>query len=158
MKLPAFLAAFTLAAATLLPASPLSELVDQAGASWMLGPWASADGQVKLTYEWRLDQQAIAVKFTAGERCAEGMMALKPGTGEVHYVAVDNSGAVTTGRWIESNGNPTLQATKHADSGDLTILAEHRKVDEQTMKVTVYRQNDDGNPGEFLMEAELKRQ
>lgn len=158
MKLPAFLAAVTLATATLLAASPLSDLVDQAGATWMLGQWASADGQVKVTYEWHLDQHAIAVKFTAAERSAEGMMALKPGSGEVHYVAVDNSGAVTTGRWIESNGNPTLQATRHADSGESKILVEHRKADDQTMKVTIHRQNDDGTPGEFLMEAELKRQ
>lgn len=158
MKLTALLAAAVLSfSAMQATASPLSDLADQEGLGWMMGAWSGAEGRVKVSYEWRVDKNGIAVKFEAGERTAEGLMALKPGTQEVHYMAVDNKGAISKGQWVESNGSPALKATRISEEGEVKTIAEHIKVDDNTMKVKVFKQDDSGNAGELLMELELKK-
>lgn len=124
----------------------------------MVGTWTGAEGKVKVTYEWRVEKNAIGVKFEAGERTAEGMMALKPGTQEVHYMAVDSKGAVSKGQWVESNGSPALKTTRISEEGEVKTIAEHIKVDDNTMKVKIFKQDDSGNAGELMMEVEFKKQ
>ena len=159
MKLTALLAAALLGLSSFqAPASPLSDLAEQEGVAWMIGSWSAAEGKVKVSYDWRVDKNAIGVKFEAGDRKAEGMMALKPGTQQVHYMAVDSSGAVSRGEWVESNGHPALKTTKISAEGETKTIAEHIKVDDTTMKVKVYTQDDSGNAGELLMEADFKKQ
>lgn len=163
MKTTAFIATFAAALAIgslcqPLAASPLSDLVKQQEVNWMMGSWATADGKVKFSYRWRLDKNAIGIKFEAGERAAEGMMALKPGSQEVHQVTVDNAGGVTTGQWIDLNGNPALKSTHLGERGEIKTVTEHIKVDNDTMKVRIYKQDDAGNAGDLAMEIEFKRQ
>lgn len=158
MKLTALIAAAVLAfSAMQAPASPLSDLAEQEGLTWMVGTWSGAEGKVKVTYEWRVDKNAIGVKFEAGPRTAEGLMALKPGTQEVHYMTVDSEGAISKGQWVESNGSPALKVTRISADAEAKTIAEHVKVDDSTMKVKVFKQDDSGNAGELLMELELKK-
>jgi hypothetical protein len=138
-------------------ASPLSDLVEQQQAGWLLGSWTSTDGNVKLRYEYRLDQNVIGVKFKGGEREAEGMIALKPGTQESVYVAVDNQGAVSKGEWAKHEGNPLLKTTVMSGQGEMKLASEHIQVDADTMRVKVYKQDEAGEPGELLIELEMKR-
>ncbi len=138
-------------------ASPLSDLVDQQQAGWLLGSWTSSDGNVKITYEYRLEKNIIGVKFKAGDRKAEGMIALNPGTQESLYVAVDNQGAVSKGAWTKHEGNPLLKTTVLGEQGEMKTASEHIKVDADTMRIKVYQQDESGEPGEFLIELELKR-
>lgn len=140
-------------------ASPLSDLTTRHGLDWMLGKWVSADGNVKVAYEWKLDKAAIGLNFAMGDRKAEGFMVLRPGTETVEYGAVDSTGAVTRGQWVESpGGNPALKATRTAVEGEMKTYAEHVKVDDDTMTVKVFRQDDSGGAGELMVEVEFKRQ
>lgn len=159
MKLTALFTAALLSISVLQNnASPLSDLMEQHEVSWMIGSWSAGDGRVKVSYEWRVDKNAIAVKFEAGDRSAEGMIALKPGTEQAHYMAVDNKGGISKGEWVESNGNPALKVTRSGADGEAKTIAEHIKVDDKTMKVRVHKQDDSGNPGELMMELEFKKQ
>ncbi len=159
MKFKTLLTAVLLSLSPLsAPASPLSDLAEQHGVAWMMGSWTGAEGKIKLTYEWRVDKNAIAVKFEAGERTAEGIMALKPGTEEVHYMAVDSKGSVTRGEWIEHNGNPAIKSTRISSEGETKTILEHIKVDASTLKVKIYKQDDSGKAGDLAMEVEFKKQ
>lgn len=138
-------------------ASPLSDLVDQHQVGWLLGKWTSTDGSVKLTYEYRLDKNLIGVKFKIGDREAEGMIALKPGTRESVYVAVDSQGRVSKGTWGGHEGNPLLKTSVSGQEGEMKIASEHIHVDADTMRVKVYKQDESGAPGEVMAELEMKR-
>jgi hypothetical protein len=160
MKTKIIASALLLATASLtLPtqASPLSDLIEQHQLSWLLGSWATADGQVKLVYEYRLEKNIIGVNFKAGDRESEGMIALKPGTQESLYVSVDSQGSVSKGAWKEHEGNPLLKTTINGQEGEIKIASEHINVDSNTMRVKVYKQNDSGDLGEVMVEVELKR-
>ena len=138
-------------------ASPLSDLLESHNLGWLLGSWATADGNVKLVYEYRLDKNIIGVKFQADGKEAEGMIALKPGTQESLYVAVDNDGGVSRGTWKEHKGNPLLKTTISGREGEMKIASEHINVDADTMRVKVYKQNESTDLGEMIVEVELKR-
>jgi hypothetical protein len=149
------------ALATLLSsalASPLSDLVEKHGLSWMVGKWETAGGEASLAYEWRVEKNVLAVAFSAGERESEGMIALKPGSTEAKYMAVDSKGSVSHGGWSEHNGNPLLKTTTMTAEGESrTMAVEHIKVDADTMKVVVYKTDSSGTIGDQLMEAEFIR-
>ncbi len=159
MKTKLIASALFLASLAALPshASPLSDLVETHNLGWLLGSWATADGKVKLAYEYRLDKNIIGVKFQADGREAEGMIALKPGSTESHYVAVDSAGNVSKGTWKEHQGNPLLKTTTTGSEGEMKFASEHINVDADTMRVKVYKQNESSDPGEMLIELELKR-
>lgn len=142
------LLAFTPAALT-LRAESLGEMAASAGVEWVIGNWESEDGNISVSYKWKLDKNAIAVVFKAPDREAEGMIARKPGTDDVIYAAVDNKGGMSTGKWIEYNGNPTLVTThKDADGGEKKMAAQHIKTDDDTFTVKLSAVGDDGQPDE----------
>src|SRR5690349_10725523 len=90
----------TLALLCLLPvpaavrAETLAEMAASAGVDWVIGKWATEDGNVALGYTWKLDKNAVGVTFKAGGLEAEGMMMRKPGTKDVIYGAADNRGGM----------------------------------------------------------------
>ena len=140
-------------------ASPLSDLMEKHGLTWMVGKWQTSGGNVSLSYDWRVDKNALAVAFSAGERESEGLIALKPGSTEAKYMAVDSQGGVIHGAWSEHNGNPLLKTTTMTTDGETRTMAiEHIKVDADTMKVVVYKTDSSGTIGDQLMEAEFIRQ
>ncbi len=151
-----FLFAGALAAAP-LQASPLSEVAEQAGVTWLIGNWATADGGVKMSFEWRLDKHTIATKMTLPDREAEGTIALKPATTVAGMISVDSKGAVSMGQWSEYEGQPLLKSTIKSDQGEMKLATRYIKQSDNTFQVKVYRQNASGELGEFLVEAELQR-
>ena len=45
-------------------ASPLSDAAAEEGVEWMLGTWTDPSGEaIVLTYEWKLEKNAIAMKL-----------------------------------------------------------------------------------------------
>lgn len=139
-------------------ASPLSDLMEKHGLTWMVGKWQTSGSNVSLSYDWRVDKNVLAVAFSAGERESEGMIALKPGSTEAKYMAVDSKGSVSHGGWSEHNGNPLLKTTTMTAEGETrTMAVEHIKVDADTMKVVVYKTDSSGTIGDQLMEAEFIR-
>jgi hypothetical protein len=141
-------------------AESLGEMAASAGVEWAMGKWASEDGNVSLSYTWRLEKHAIAVTFKMGEREAEGMMMLKPGTKDVIYGAVDNKGGLTTGKWIDFNGVPTLVTTHtDAEGNERKMAAQHIKTDADTLTVKISGVDSDGKPDESQSrEVVFKRQ
>lgn len=140
-----------------LQASPLSDAAEQAGVNWMLGTWSDATGEtVTLTFEWKLEKNAVGLKLKAPDREVEGVSVLKPGTEEVHYFSVDSKGGVSHGRWFEHDGHPSLRVKyMTAEGEEKSMVVEHIKVDENTMKIKVYK-GEDPDTAES-QEFELKR-
>ncbi|RYD33921.1 MAG: hypothetical protein EOP86_12210 [Verrucomicrobiaceae bacterium] len=144
-----------------LQAKTLEELTKEADSEWMIGKWASEDGSAQISYTWRLDKHAVAFTFKMGDRESEGMIIRKPGTeDEVVYGSVDNKGGVSTGRWIEHNGHPTLiMKAVQADGTERKFATEHVKTDADTMTVNLMGVGDDGKPDDSrLHEVIFKRQ
>ena len=132
---------------TTLRAETLAEMAAKAGTEWMIGKWTSEDGNVSVSYEWKLNKNAVAFTFKMGERESEGMMMRKPGTDQVIYSAADNRGGMSTGTWIEFNGNPTLIATHtNAEGTERKMATEHIKTDDKTMTVKLHAVGSDGKP------------
>lgn len=132
---------------TTLHAETLAEMAAKAGTEWMIGKWTSEDGNVTIAYEWKLDKNAIGFTFKMGDRESEGMFMRKPGTDQVIYGAADNKGGMSTGQWIEFNGNPTLVATHtNAEGKERKMATEHIKTDDKTMTVKLYSVGSDGKP------------
>jgi hypothetical protein len=144
------LALLTFAPATLtVQAETLAEMAASAGTDWMIGSWATEDGNVSIAYTWKLDKHAVGVSFKMGDREAEGMIVLKPGTKDVIYHAVDNQGGLISGKWQGFHDNPTLFSTLTKEDGTESKTAvEHIKTDDDTMTVKLYRIGSDGNPEE----------
>ncbi len=128
-------------------AESLSEMAASAGVDWIIGKWATEDGNVSIAYTWKLDKNAIGVTFKMGDRESEGLIMHKPGTKDVLYGAADNKGGMTTGKWIEYNEHPTLISTLiQADGTERKMATEHVKTDDDTMTVKLYAVGDDGKP------------
>ena len=90
----------------------LAELVDQAGAEWMIGNWVSEgeNGQtIDLSFAWALDKHAILLDRKDSRWEIKSMTAVDPESGEVKYVGVSNQGAIILGTWSEESGNPVLK-------------------------------------------------
>ncbi len=138
-------------------ASPLSHFAEQAGVTWLIGNWATADGAVTMSFEWRLDKQVIATKMTLPDRQAEGTIALKPATTEANMISVDNKGAVSMGRWSAYEGHPILKSTIESEIGKMKLATRYIKQTDDSFEVKVYRQTDTGELGEFVVGAEFKR-
>ncbi len=141
-------------------AESLGEMAASAGVEWVIGKWASEDGNVSLSYTWKLEKNAIGVIFKMGEREAEGMIMVKLGTKDVIYGAVDNQGGLTTGKWIEYQGNPTLVST-HTDTevNERKMAVQHIKTDDDTLTVKISGVDSDGQPdGGQSREVVFKRQ
>ena len=159
-------AALILALLSLIPAhsvvraETLAEMTASAGVDWIIGKWTSEDGNISISYTWKLDKNVIGVAFKMGDREAEGMIMRKPGSSDVIYGAADNKGGMTTGKWIEHNDHATL-VTKHteADGTEKKMAAEHIKTDDDTMTVKISAVGDDGKPDESKSgEVVFKRQ
>ena len=134
-------------ATAVVRAETLAEMAASAGVEWVIGKWTSEDGNVSIGYTWKLDKNVIGVTFKAGEREAEGMIMRKPGTRDVIYGAADNKGGMSTGKWIEHSGNPTLIVTQtDADGTEKKMAAQHIKTDDDTMTVKLSAVGDDGKP------------
>jgi hypothetical protein len=146
----------TLSISTLLNASPLSDLVQESKADWMMGTW-KREG-VTLSFDYKLDKHAIEMKYEIGEVKGQGMIAMTPGEEAPDYLAADDRGGVAKGKWDETDGNPTLKL-KHTDAdGNVKQLAVvYSKVDDQTMKVSIRQLNDAGETEGDPMEVELKK-
>jgi hypothetical protein len=115
-------------------------------AEWMIGKWATEDGAVATTYEWRLDKNAVAVTLRIGSQSAEGMFARKPGGDDVIYGAVDNEGGMSTGKLIDYNGNPTLVVTHVSAEGRESRVALQHIRNGETMTVKMHGLGPDGLP------------
>ena len=124
----------------------LAELVDQAGAEWMIGNWVSEgeNGEtISLSTAWALDKNVILLDRKDSRLEIKSMTAVDPQSGEVRYVGVSNHGGIILGTWTEESGNPVLKFKAHGRDGrslkgavvfksgaDQTLLAEYYPIDD----------------------------
>lgn len=124
----------------------LAEMVDQAGAEWMMGNWVSEDenGQaIDLSFAWALDKHAILLDRKDSRWEIKSMTAVDPESGEVKYVGVSNRGGIILGTWSEESGNPLLKfnvrgregrswkgAVLFKSAGDQNLLVEYFATDD----------------------------
>lgn len=143
-----------------LPAATLGEMVSSSDLEWMVGQWASEDGNVSFSHTWKLDKHALAVTFKMGEHASEGMIMVKPGTDKVIYGAADNKGGMSVGQWTEFNGNPTLISSHTDPEGTVRKMAvEYVHTDDETLTVKIHQVGEDGQPDPAVgHEATFKRQ
>lgn len=151
MKIALLLLTFCVLAPTAVGtarAATLEEIAKSCGTEWMIGKWASEDGNAEISYSWKLDKHAVAFTFKMGERESEGMIIRKPGTeDEVVYGSADNKGGVSTGHWIDFNGHPTLVVKAvQADGSERKFATEHIKNSDDTMTINLMALDDDGKP------------
>ena len=146
--------------ATSLHAASLGEMTRAAGFEWIIGKWATDDGNVAFTYSWKLDQHAVAVTFKMGDRESEGLIMVKPGTDQVVYGGADNKGGMVIGTWTKTNGNPTLNSTHtDVDGTERKMAVEYIKTDDETLTAKVYVVGQDGQPDpNSVREVIFKRQ
>lgn len=141
--------AFSPVTSVVRAADTLADIVASSDGEWIIGNWATEDGGVSISYNWKLDKHAIGVAFKMGDREAEGMIMVKPGTTDVVYASVDNKGAVTHGKWAEFHDHPGLfTTTTRPDGTESKMVAEHVRTDDDTLTVNLYRVGDDGKPEE----------
>ena len=129
-------------------ADSLGDIIRQEGLEPFIATWgdkATNGDTAKITYEWRLDRQAISVKLVMGDRATEGMIAVDPKTGGITYTAVDNKGGVTSGVWTIADSRVILKFTYTDRNGDTTKAAiTHEKADADTLRVKMNRVGDSG--------------
>ncbi len=127
----------------------------------MLGSWGDRDskgGLVKITFDLRLDGHAVAVKITAPDRNAEGIIAQNAKTDEIGYVVVDNRGGGAIGKVAPEDGAVVMRLNYQSGDGDEGKMAVvHEKVDADTLKLTIRELDSSGSLGETKQEIELVR-
>jgi hypothetical protein len=143
-----------------LHAATLGEMTRSAGFEWIIGKWATEDGNLALSYTWKLDEHAVAVTFKMGDRVSEGLIMVKPGTDKVVSGGADNKGGMFVATWTTLNGNPTVMSTHtDADGTDRKMAAEYIKVNNDTLTVKVYNVGADDQPdASAAHEVTFKRQ
>lgn len=149
-----FLAAATLAVAllrSLAPAavaSPLEDILREKNLESFIATWgdkATNGGAVKVSYEWKLDRNAIAVKVESNDRRVEGMIFIDPKTHGISHLTVDTNGGTTAGVWTIEEDRVVLKFTYTDRNGETKKGAiAHEKVDADTMRVKMSKVGDSG--------------
>jgi hypothetical protein len=124
----------------------LGEVAEQSHAEWLIGNWKEVGNEsTTIGFTWELDKHAIVVQFTSGATNARGLITYRASANRVDYVAADNQGATGTGRWVLTNGHPTLLYEQTAANGKKTKAGfVHKKIDDKTMVIEVYELTDRG--------------
>lgn len=133
-------------------AESLGDIIAQQGLDWIIGAWSDkgTNGQgLKMSYEWRLDKHAIAVKVQTPERNVEGIIARNPKSGDVGYVAVDNQGGGALGKFSKEDDKIILKLSYQGSDGESGRIAiVHEKSEGEGIKITVHKLDESGNIGE----------
>ena len=141
-----FVAAVGLCMPTPAAAQNLGDVVRESGTEWLIGDWSEiGNASTNVGFHWELDRHAIVVKFASGNTKAFGLITYRTKENTVHYVSADNRGASGKGRWVMTDGHPTLFYEQTATSGKVTSAGfVHKKVDDTTMIIEVYELTEDG--------------
>ena len=162
MKQPArlhFLSAATIVVALFLGLTPgftttatagdsLGDVVREKGLEPFIATWgdkATNGDSVKVSYEWKLDHQAISVKLEMNDRRSEGMIFLDPKTHGITHIAMDTNGGLTSGTWTIEEDRVVLKFTYTDRNGETRKGAiAHEKVDADTIRVKMHKVSDAG--------------
>ena len=121
----------------------------------IIGTWVDEDTRgaaVKATYAWKFKNQLIEVTTKIGERETVALMGRNAKTGEVFYIAGDNQGGSSLGKWKLESGDAILElgyVTPDGQEGELSIR--HHLQDDDTLRVTINE-----NPSTFTLVREKK--
>ena len=149
-----FLAAATFVVALFLGlvpaaiASPLEDILREKNLESFIATWgdkATNGATVKVSYEWKLDRNAIAVKVETNERRVEGMIFIDPKTHSISHLSMDTNGGMTAGVWTIEEDRVVLKFTYTDRSGETKKGAiAHEKVDADSLRVKMHKVGDSG--------------
>jgi hypothetical protein len=127
----------------------------------IIGNWgdrATNGVTIKVTYEWRLDGHAVGIKITSPERNVEGLIARKPNTNDVGYIAIDNQGGGAVGKVVHKDHKIIVKLSYTDSEGEEGKLAlTHEKTDASSMKLVLSNLSDSGEILDTKREIELVR-
>lgn len=129
-------------------ADSLSDIIREENLESFIAAWgdkATNGGSVKVSYEWRLDRQAIGVKVELDDRRVEGMIFLDPKSHDITHISMDTNGGKTVGAWTIEEDRVVLKFTYTDRSGETKKGAlAHEKVDADTIRVKMHKVSDSG--------------
>ena len=138
------------------------DMVKENGFEWLIGNWTSTfeqDQTAQLTYKWAIKDHLICADFKAADYHYHGMVFFSPAEQQVVEVGVDSRGGVVKGTWGPEDMDAVSTTTRTDAKGNVEKIAFiHSKVDDKTMRVALYRLDENGNrPDNAWATMEYKR-
>jgi hypothetical protein len=120
----------------------ISELLQQVDANWMIGQWEARTGAGELI-QFRcwldLDGTIGLMHVQAPEMELKSVTHLDPDSRDAKYLGFSRDGSISTGTWMEQDGNLTLTVESRHSSGRIWKAGVvHRRVNAQTMRIEIY--------------------
>ncbi|MBN1806924.1 MAG: hypothetical protein JW837_16875 [Sedimentisphaerales bacterium] len=124
----------------------LRNLAQENGADWLAGQWKATtdDGtEILLSYRWVCDGHAVVVDFKMGDYLSHSMIYYIPDDEKATEIGIDNKGGRAKGTW-EIQGEKLVAKSEMitADGERRKSGVVYSKLDDKTMKVSVYGLND----------------
>ena len=138
------------------------EMVREGGFEWLIGDWTSTfeqDQTAQLTYKWAIKDRLITADFKTADYAYHGMVFFSPAEHQVVEVGVDSRGGVVKGSWGPEGMDAVSTTTRTDAEGNAEkIVFLHSKVDDKTMRITLYKLGENGNrPEQAWATMEYKR-
>lgn len=131
-----------------LRADDLSEALEYAGWTGILGTWVDEDSKgnrVKITYAWKFEGKLIEVTSKMGDTQSVSLMGFNPETEEVYMVGGNSKGGGSLGKWRMEGADVVLELGYMSPTGDKGGMSlRHHRVDDDTIVVSGNGEN--GNP------------
>ena len=140
----------------------LGDVVQEAGAGWLIGTWQMEDemgNKTTVSYRWALDKNLVMLDFRSARWNSKGMTFCDPAEDKVTYIAVDDRGGHLQGTWSLEGGNP-LVVYEHTDTEGhkRRVGVLHKRVDDNTFKGEMYEVLDSGQlASQPALTVEMKR-
>lgn len=129
-------------------ASSLEDILREKNLESFIATWgdkATNGDTVKVSYEWKLDRNAIGVKVEMNDRRVEGLIFIDPKTRSISHLSMDTNGGMTAGMWTIEEDRVVLKFTYTDRNGETKKGAiAHEKVDADTMRVKMSKVGDSG--------------
>jgi hypothetical protein len=127
----------------------ISELLDQANASWLAGQWEARTGQgdlIQLRCWMDLDGTIGLMHLQAPGMELKSVSHLDPDTRDAKYLGFSLDGSISTGSWTEQYGNLLLNVESRHPSGRVWKAGViYRRVNPQTMRIEIHELTATGN-------------
>jgi hypothetical protein len=141
----------------------LRNLAQEYGTDWLAGQWKTTtdDGtEILLSYRWVCDGHAVVVDFRMGEYISHGMIYYVPDDEQATSISVDNKGGRAKGTWKIQQDKLVSKSEMITAEGEVRKSGVvYSKVDDKTMKVTVYGLDEYGDLNyEPWFTSQFKRQ
>lgn len=103
------LSILALSAAT-ASAESLGDMMRNSGWDRVVGTWANDEGNVEVTYAWKLKDHILETTTKMGDRTSVALIGVNADTEKLFHVGGDDQGGCIQGAWEVDGDEPVLQA------------------------------------------------